>query len=103
MAFDGFLKLKDIDGESSDAKHQGWIEIIDCTMEILQPISNAPSSAGGALIGRADFSDLRFTKLMDKSSPQLALACAKGKHFDTVTIELCRAGSEKIKFVSVQK
>jgi type VI secretion system secreted protein Hcp len=102
MAFDGFIKLKDIDGESSDAKHQGWIEISDCTMEILQTVSTTASSAGGAAAERADFSDLRFTKLMDKSTPQLALACAKGKHFDTVNIELCRAGSEKIKFMTIK-
>ena len=102
MAFDGFIKLKDIEGESSDAKHQGWIEIGDCNMEILQTVSGTASSAGGASAERADFSDFRFTKLMDKSSPQLALACAKGMHFDTVSVELCRAGNEKQKFMEIK-
>jgi type VI secretion system secreted protein Hcp len=32
----------------------------------------------------------------------LALACAKGTHFDTVTVELCRAGSDKIKFMEIK-
>jgi type VI secretion system secreted protein Hcp len=99
MAFDGFIKIKGIDGESSDIKHQGWIEISDCNMEILQTISTTASSAGGASAERADFSDFCFTKLLDKASPQLAQACAKGTHFETVTLELCRAGSEKIKFI----
>jgi type VI secretion system secreted protein Hcp len=71
-------------------------------MEILQTVSTTASSVGGASAERADFSDLRFTKLLDKSSPQLALACAKGKHFGKVTIELCRAGSEKIKFMEIK-
>ncbi len=102
MAFDGFIQLKDIEGESSDAKHQGWIEISDCNMEILQTVSNPASSAGGASAERADFSDFCFNKLMDKASPLLAFACASGKHFDTVTIELCRAGSEKFKFMQIQ-
>ncbi len=102
MAFDGFIKLDGIDGESTDDKHQGWIEICDCNMEILQTVSTTASSAGGAAAERANFSDLRFTKLLDKSSPQLALACAKGKHFDKVTIELCRAGSEKTKFMEIK-
>lgn len=98
MAFDGFIKLKGIEGESSDTKHQGWIEISDCNMEILQTVSATASSAGGAAAEKAHFSNLRFTKLMDNSSPQLAVACAKGTHFDTVAVEFCRAGGEKIKF-----
>ena len=48
MAFDGFIKFDDIEGECSDAKHPAWIEITDCGMEILQNISTTVSSAGGA-------------------------------------------------------
>jgi type VI secretion system secreted protein Hcp len=99
MAFDGFIKFDDIEGESSDAKHPGWIEITDCGMEILQNISTTASSAGGATAERADLSDFRFSKLMDKSSPLLALACADGTVFKTIKVELCRAGTEKIKFM----
>jgi type VI secretion system secreted protein Hcp len=102
MAFDGFIKIKGIDGESTDTKHQGWIEISDCNMEILQTVSATASSSGGASAERADFSDFCFTKLLDKASPQLAQACAKGTHFDTVAVELCRAGSEKIKFMEIK-
>lgn len=102
MAFDGFIKFSEIEGESSDAKHKGWIEISDCNMEILQTISTTASSSGGASAERADFSDFSFTKLMDKASPQLALACANGKHFKTVVVELCRAGTEKLKFMEIK-
>ncbi len=98
MAFDAFIKIKDIEGESSDSKHSGWIEVTDCDMEINQTISNTASSAGGASAERADFSDFRFCKQMDKASPKLALACANGTHFDAITVELCRAGTEKVKF-----
>ena len=45
MAFDGFIKFKEIDGESSDAKHAGWIEISECNLQILQNISTTASSA----------------------------------------------------------
>jgi type VI secretion system secreted protein Hcp len=95
MAFDAFIKFDGIEGESSDSKHIGWIEITSCDMEINQTISTTASSAGGAGAERADFSDLSFTKLLDKSSPMLAVACADGTHFNTVTIELCRSGTEK--------
>ena len=99
MAFDGFIKFSDIDGESTDVKHLGWIEISECNMEILQTVSSTASSVGGASAERADLSDFRFSKNMDKSSPLLALACADGTVFNNVTVELCRAGSEKIKFM----
>jgi type VI secretion system secreted protein Hcp len=102
MAFDGFLQLNGIEGESTDTKHKAWIEISDCSMEILQSVSTTASSVGGASAEKADFSTLRFTKLMDKSSPQLALACAKGTHFDTVHVEFCRAGSEKVTFMAIK-
>jgi type VI secretion system secreted protein Hcp len=102
MAFDAFIRLDGIEGESSDSKHIGWIEITSCDMEIHQTISTTASSAGGAGAERADFSDLSFTKLLDKSSPMLAVACAQGTHFNTITIELCRSGTEKIKFMEIK-
>lgn len=102
MAFDAFVKLDGIEGESTDSKHSSWIEITSCDMEIHQTISTTASSAGGAGAERTDFSDLSFTKLLDKSSPMLAVACAQGTHFNTVTIELCRAGTEKIKFLEIK-
>lgn len=102
MAFDGFIKFSKIEGESTDAKHAGWIEIADCGMEILQTVSTTASSAGGASAERADFSDFRFTKQLDKASPLLALACADGTVFDDITVELCRAGSEKVKFMEIK-
>jgi type VI secretion system secreted protein Hcp len=102
MAFDAFIKFDGIEGESTDGKHSGWIELTSCDMEINQTISTTASSAGGASAERAEFSDLTFTKLLDKSSPKLALACADGTHFNTVAIELCRSGTEKIKFMEIK-
>lgn len=37
---------------------------------------------------------------MDNSSPLLMTACAAGTHIDSINIELCRAGTEKIKFMA---
>jgi type VI secretion system secreted protein Hcp len=65
-------------------------------------VSTTAGSVGGATAERPDLSDFRFTKLMmDKSSPLLSLVCADGTVFDTVTVELCRSGSEKIKFMEM--
>jgi type VI secretion system secreted protein Hcp len=80
MAFDAFIKIDDIEGESTDEKHPGWIEVLDCGVGIKQKISRTASSAGGASAERADFHDFNVTKQIDKSSPELALACANGTH-----------------------
>ena len=101
MAFDAFIRIDGIEGESTDSKHSGWIEVNGCDMEINQTVSETASSAGGASAGRADFSDFSFSKLLDKASPKLAQSCAAGTHIDKIVVELCRAGSEKIKFMEI--
>jgi hypothetical protein len=37
-----------IEGESTDANHQGWIEVRSCDNRITQKVSTTASSAGGA-------------------------------------------------------
>lgn len=100
MPFDAFVKIDGIDGESTDSGHIGWIEIVFFGSSMSQAASSTASSAGGATRERVEFDKFTFTKLLDKASPKLALACAAGTHIDTVTIELYRAGgSEKVKFM----
>lgn len=99
MAFDAFVKIDGIDGESSDHKHQGWIEVIAYAAGLHQQPSSTASSAGGASAERADFNCFTFTKFIDLASPQLNLACAGGQHIDEIIVELCRAGTEKQPFM----
>ena len=100
MAFDGFLWIDGIEGESTDAKYQGWIEALYFETEINQKISSTASSAGGASAERADFGDFVFIKHLDKASPKLALACAAGTHIDEIEVKLCRAGTDKVNYMS---
>lgn len=86
--FDAFLKIDEIEGESTDDKHQGWIEIKSCDHRLTQKVSSTASGVGGASAERADFQDFRLTKQLDKTSPKPAPACADGTHIGTVTIEL---------------
>ena len=101
MGFDAFIKFDGIEGESTDAKHAGWIEIINFDLDVGQRVSRTASSVGGATTERADFSEFGFSKLLDKATPKLALACAAGTHFDKIVIEICRPGTNKIKFMDI--
>lgn len=99
MAFDVFIYIEGIQGESNDEQHVGWIEIENFNLGVGQHSSNTTSSAGGASTERADFVEFTFAKLLDMSSPQLSLACASGTHIDKVVVDICRAGKKKIQFM----
>lgn len=99
MAFDAFIKIDGVPGESTDDKHKDWIEVLSYSWGISQPKSASASTAGGASAERADFQDFSIVKALDKASPKLALACAQGKHIKEVKLELCRAGGDKVKYM----
>lgn len=98
MGFDAYMMVKSMEGESSDKDHAGWIELLDYDFSIAQKVSSTASSVGGASAERSDFTDLTVVKQLDKASPLLTLACAEGRHIDTIIIELSRAG--KVNFMS---
>ncbi|MGD9368834.1 MAG: type VI secretion system tube protein Hcp [Desulfobacteraceae bacterium] len=99
MAFDAFLHISSIEGESRDDRHKGWIEVLKYGLGARQGITKAPSSCGGACAGKADFLNLVFKKEIDVSTPLLLLACAQGRHFDEVVLDICRAGGDKMCFM----
>lgn len=102
MALDAFLKIDGIPGESSDDKHKDWIEIQALDLSAIQPVSNVASTAGGATAGRVEHQDLVISKLADKATPKLFEATNSGKHIKEITIELCRSGGDKQKYLSVK-
>jgi type VI secretion system secreted protein Hcp len=99
MAVDIFLKIATIDGESTDDKHKGEIEIQSYSWAVSQPATGSKSAGGAQAAQRADFADFTITKKLDKASPKLALACAAGEHIKEVTITLNRAGGDKQKYM----
>ncbi len=99
MAFDAFIKIDGIEGESTDDKHAGWIEVISYNCGVDQKASATASSVGGASAERADFDNFSFSKQLDKASPKLAMACAGGVHIDNIVVEICRSGDDKVKYM----
>jgi type VI secretion system secreted protein Hcp len=99
MAFDAFLKIDGISGESKDAAHKDWIEVLSYSWGVHQPTSASASSSGGATHERANFQDLTIGKTLDMATPKLAEQCAGGVHIKSVTLELCRAGTDKLKYM----
>jgi type VI secretion system secreted protein Hcp len=99
MAFDAFLKIDGVPGESTDDKHKDWIEILSFHWGISQPSSGSASTAGGRSAERADFANFSIVKALDKASPKLFLHCANGSHVKEVKLELNRAAGDKTKYM----
>ena len=78
MAFDAFLKVDGITGESTDHKHKGEIEVLSFSWGIKQ---NIASSGGGGGAGRPQISDFSIVKHVDAASPELFVAVCSGEHF----------------------
>lgn len=52
------------------------------------------SGTGGAGAGKATFDSFTLTKLVDATSPSLLMFAVTGRHFDKVTVDLFRAGTQ---------
>lgn len=102
MAFDAFLKIDGIPGESKDSKHQDWIEVTSFSHQIEQPASSTASSSGGATAERVNHGLFHIVHAMDKASPKLYEHCCTGKHIKEVVIELCRAGGDKVRYAEIR-
>jgi type VI secretion system secreted protein Hcp len=98
--FDAFLELKGIEGESTDSKMKGKIELHSFSVSAQQTGTQHHGGGGGA--GRVRFSDIHCTKLYDKSSVELMLACATGKHFEEGTITCRKAGGEQEPYLIIK-
>ena len=99
MAYDVFLTIDGIKGDSTDEAHKEWIEILSFSHGLSQPGGGSASAEGGLTGGRADHQDFSVTKRLDSASPLLALFCCNGKHIATMKMELCRAMENKVTFM----
>ncbi len=80
MAFNAFLKIDGIAGESQG----GAIELASFSWGVSNSISSTTGSGAGA--GKASFQDFSFSARAGKQSPQLFGAAVEGKHIPSATL-----------------
>jgi type VI secretion system secreted protein Hcp len=97
-AFDYFLKLDGIPGESVDAKHKGEIDVLSWSWGESQPAP--PVSGGGAGAGKVSMTDLHVSANLSKASPQLLLACAAGTHVKSAVLTGRKGGKAQSEFLT---
>ena len=89
-AVDMFIKIEDIEGESTDKDHNSWIDVLSFNYGH----SRIVSDPGTGATGDANFQDLVVVKDVDKSSPKIAEAVVSGKSIPLVEFELVRTFSD---------
>lgn len=102
MAVDMFLNLgATIKGETQDKaqKAAGDIDILAWSWGASNSGSFHAGGGGGA--GKANFQDISFTKYLDKASPAILIALAKGSHIPTAKLLVRKAGEGQQKYLEI--
>lgn len=96
---DNFLKI-DIPGESEDKDHKGWFDLLHFDLGVTNSGSMAFGGGGGT--GQASFGDIPITTYVGKSSPEIFLKCATGKHFPKAEILCRKAGDQPMDYMKIE-
>jgi len=99
MAEDIFLKLTGITGESQDHKHKGEINVVSWSWGATQTGSMHVATGGG--VGKVNVRDISITKRVDSATPALWQAMCVGKHIDTATLTVRKAGEHPLEFLVI--
>jgi type VI secretion system secreted protein Hcp len=99
MAFDMFLKLDTVSGESIDDAHKGEIDLLSWNFGATQ--TGTAQVGGGAGAGRVQVQDVTLTKRVDRSSPLLFSLCCKGDHVAKAQITVRKAGGSPLEYLKV--
>jgi type VI secretion system secreted protein Hcp len=99
MAMDMFVKIGDLEGESTDSVHKGSCDVLAWSWGLSN--SGTAHTGGGAGAGKVSVQDVSITKWIDKSSPDLMLATCNGKHFPKAVLTVRKAGEKPLEYLVV--
>ena len=99
MAVDMFLKLDSVEGEATDDKHKGEIDVLSWTWAVSQ--TGTSGKGGGSGAGKAEHKDLEIRKLVDRASPVLYFKCASGEHIKSADLVVRKAGGEALEYMKI--
>jgi len=98
-AFDAYLKIDGIPGESTDASHKNEIEVLSWSWGMTQSGSAVP---GPGVTNKVTMQDFHFVARFDKASPKLMLACAGGTNIAQVELVLrYPGGTNQVEYLKI--
>jgi type VI secretion system secreted protein Hcp len=93
MAYDAYMKAKDVEGEATAKGMEGQIEVLSFSFGASNPSTVGPGT-GGIAAGRVSVSSFNIMKRTDKASPVLFQSCCKGKHIGEIVVTLRKASGD---------
>ncbi len=99
MAGDIFMRVDDIKGESSDAKHKDEIDVLAWSWGLSQ--SGTTHLGGGGGTGKVSVQDLSLTKFLDAASPLIVLSCCEGRHHKEAVLSVRKAAKQAREFLKI--
>ncbi len=90
MAWDAYLTVEGVSGESQRSGHEGQIEIIAFSFGGSNPSSVGVGGGGGT--GTVNLSSFTVTKKTDASSAELFQQMCQGVHFPTAELTMYKSG-----------
>jgi len=94
---DYFLKIKGIDGESTDSKHKNEIDIESWSWGETNSGTHASGGGGGA--GKVQMQDFHFTMRANMASAKLIKACSTGEHLQEAVLTCRKAGKDQQEYL----
>ena len=96
---DYFLKVEGVDGESTDDKHKGEIQVESWSVGGTN--GGSFDSGGGSGTGKVVLQDFHIVKKTDKASAKLLAACCTGQHLTKATLVCRKAGGDQQEFLTI--
>ena len=90
MSVAGYVNFGSIKGNSDDANHKEWIEVMNVSQGINRNIDPTSKPKDALSKSQVQLGGIEFQKNADESSPELVAAVCKGEVFPEVTIDLVR-------------
>jgi len=91
MAFDAFLKMEGIEGESTDDKHKGEIQLAGFRFEMAHAASVGVGSGVGSS-GKIKMGDFQFLAPIGKQTPKVQNVCECGAYIALAVMSVREAG-----------
>jgi type VI secretion system secreted protein Hcp len=97
-SMDLFLRLTSATGESVDPAHAQDIELLSWQWGAA---NSSTTHVGGAAAGKPTFQNLSLSKFVDRSTPVLMSAVAKGTHIERAILYVRATGPRPVEFYKV--
>jgi len=88
-AYNAYLLIEGVPGESRDDQHRGWIEVLSFERKA----GGMRSMSSGAGAGNTGSNEIVITKRLDASSPMLRQAASAGRRFSKAVLDVMKPGA----------